>query len=74
MNYLALLDLGVHSSRWFIKFLTLDLYPFYKLQRVAGEVESASTSKDSGAATPPEQSKRPLSKGNNPIFGYVYYF
>ncbi|XP_042391032.1 spastin-like isoform X2 [Zingiber officinale] len=33
-------------------------------KRVAGEVESASTSKDSGAATPPEQSKRPLSKGD----------
>ncbi|XP_042395748.1 uncharacterized protein LOC121986044 isoform X2 [Zingiber officinale] len=33
-------------------------------KRVAGEVESPSTSKDSGAATPPEQSKRPLSKGD----------
>ncbi|KAG6529405.1 hypothetical protein ZIOFF_011603 [Zingiber officinale] len=35
-------------------------------KRVAGEVENASTSKDLDAATPPEQSKRPLKKGNNP--------
>ncbi|XP_074564018.1 uncharacterized protein LOC141820584 [Curcuma longa] len=33
-------------------------------KRVAGEVESASTSKDSDAATPPEKSKRPLRKGD----------
>ncbi|XP_042463800.1 uncharacterized protein LOC122046910 isoform X2 [Zingiber officinale] len=33
-------------------------------KRVAGEVENASTSKDLDAATPPEQSKRPLKKGD----------
>ncbi|XP_074590357.1 uncharacterized protein LOC141846248 isoform X2 [Curcuma longa] len=33
-------------------------------KRVAVEVENASTSKDSDAATPPEQSKRPLKKGD----------